>query len=120
MNRRKFLISSMSGTVVERLAPVSGPPHSSAAPGTGGPPVQGPSRVAFTYVPPFRKSKLNSSTAPGSSATTSASGSLALRSASASLLVVMAGVGVRSLTTIRPSLEDTFVALTGEGFDVAR
>jgi ABC-2 type transport system ATP-binding protein len=34
--------------------------------------------------------------------------------------LVMAGVGVRSLTTIRPSLEDTFVALTGEGFDVAR
>jgi hypothetical protein len=29
-------------------------------------------------------------------------------------------VGVRSLMTIRPSLEDTFVALTGEGFDVAR
>jgi ABC-2 type transport system ATP-binding protein len=34
--------------------------------------------------------------------------------------LVEAGVGVRSLTTIRPSLEDTFVALTGEGFDVAR
>jgi ABC-2 type transport system ATP-binding protein len=34
--------------------------------------------------------------------------------------LVEAGVGVRSLTTIRPTLEDTFVALTGEGFDVAR
>jgi hypothetical protein len=33
---------------------------------------------------------------------------------------VEAGVGVRSLTTVRPTLEDTFVALTGEGFDVAR
>ena len=33
--------------------------------------------------------------------------------------LVDAGVGVRSLTTIRPTLEDTFVALTGEGFDVA-
>ncbi len=29
-------------------------------------------------------------------------------------------MGVRSLTTLRPTLEDTFVALTGEGFDVAR
>jgi ABC-2 type transport system ATP-binding protein len=34
--------------------------------------------------------------------------------------LVEAGVGVRSLTTVRPTLEDTFVALTGEGFDVAR
>jgi ABC-2 type transport system ATP-binding protein len=34
--------------------------------------------------------------------------------------LVAAGVGVRSLITERPSLEDTFVALTGEGFDVAR
>ncbi len=34
--------------------------------------------------------------------------------------LVEAGVGVRSLTTIRPTLEDTFVALTGEGFDVPR
>jgi ABC-2 type transport system ATP-binding protein len=34
--------------------------------------------------------------------------------------LVEAGVGVRSLTTCRPSLEDAFVALTGEGFDVAR
>ncbi len=34
--------------------------------------------------------------------------------------LVAAGVGVRSLTTVRPTLEDTFVALTGEGFDVAR
>jgi ABC-2 type transport system ATP-binding protein len=34
--------------------------------------------------------------------------------------LVEAGVGVRSLTTLRPTLEDTFVALTGEGFDVAR
>ena len=34
--------------------------------------------------------------------------------------LVTAGVAVRSLTTERPSLEDLFVALTGEGFDVAR
>jgi len=34
--------------------------------------------------------------------------------------LVEAGVGVRSLTTSRPNLEDAFVALTGEGFDVAR
>jgi len=34
--------------------------------------------------------------------------------------LVLAGVGVRSLAAIRPTLEDTFVALTGEGFDVAR
>jgi ABC-2 type transport system ATP-binding protein len=34
--------------------------------------------------------------------------------------LVEAGVGVRSLMTVRPTLEDTFVALTGEGFDVAR
>ena len=33
--------------------------------------------------------------------------------------LVLAGVGVRSLTTERPSLEDLFVSLTGEGFDVA-
>jgi ABC-type multidrug transport system ATPase subunit len=33
--------------------------------------------------------------------------------------LVMADVGVRSLTTDRRSLEDAFVALTGEGFDVA-
>ena len=33
--------------------------------------------------------------------------------------LVIAGVGVRSLTTDRPSLEDAYVALTGEGFDVA-
>ncbi|MGH9058752.1 MAG: ABC transporter ATP-binding protein [Acidimicrobiales bacterium] len=33
--------------------------------------------------------------------------------------LVRAGVRVRSLTTDAPSLEDTFVALTGEGFDVA-
>ena len=30
------------------------------------------------------------------------------------------GVGVREFSIRRPSLEDTFVALTGEGFDVAR
>jgi ABC-2 type transport system ATP-binding protein len=35
-------------------------------------------------------------------------------------ILVEAGVGVAELTTHRPSLEDTFVALTGEGFDVAR
>ncbi len=34
--------------------------------------------------------------------------------------LVLAGVGVRSLVTERPSLEDLFVSLTGEGFDVAR
>ncbi|MCU1448594.1 MAG: multidrug transporter ATP-binding protein [Acidimicrobiales bacterium] len=34
--------------------------------------------------------------------------------------LVLAGVGVRSMRTIRPTLEDTFVALTGEGFDVVR
>jgi ABC-2 type transport system ATP-binding protein len=34
--------------------------------------------------------------------------------------LVLAGVAVRSLTTDRRSLEDAFVALTGEGFDVAR
>lgn len=33
--------------------------------------------------------------------------------------LVDAGVGVRSLVTLRPTLEDTFVSLTGEGFDVA-
>ncbi len=34
--------------------------------------------------------------------------------------LVMQGVGLRSFTTERPSLEDAYVALTGEGFDVAR
>jgi ABC-2 type transport system ATP-binding protein len=34
--------------------------------------------------------------------------------------LVMAGIGVRQLVTERPSLEELFVALTGEGFDVAR
>jgi ABC-type multidrug transport system ATPase subunit len=34
--------------------------------------------------------------------------------------LVLAGVGVRALARVRPSLEDLFVALTGEGFDVAR
>jgi ABC-2 type transport system ATP-binding protein len=34
--------------------------------------------------------------------------------------LVGAGVGVRSFGTVRPTLEDTFVSLTGEGFDVAR
>jgi len=34
--------------------------------------------------------------------------------------LVVAGVPVRSLTTERRSLEDAFVALTGEGFDVTR
>lgn len=33
--------------------------------------------------------------------------------------LVLAGVRVRGLVTERPSLEDAFVALTGEGFDVA-
>jgi ABC-2 type transport system ATP-binding protein len=34
--------------------------------------------------------------------------------------LVTGGVGLRGFTIERPSLEDTFVALTGEGFDVAR
>ncbi len=34
--------------------------------------------------------------------------------------LVMAGIGVRALVTDQPSLEDLFVALTGEGFDVVR
>ena len=34
--------------------------------------------------------------------------------------LVSGGVGLRGFTVQRPSLEDTFVALTGEGFDVAR
>ena len=34
--------------------------------------------------------------------------------------LVEAGVGVRGFAVERPSLEDTFVALTGEGFDVAQ
>ena len=33
--------------------------------------------------------------------------------------LVEAGVGVRALLTEKASLEDAFVALTGEGFDVA-
>ena len=32
--------------------------------------------------------------------------------------LVHAGVGVRGLTVAAPSLEDLFVGLTGEGFDV--
>lgn len=34
--------------------------------------------------------------------------------------LVLAGIAVSGLTTERPSLEDLFVELTGEGFDVAR
>ena len=34
--------------------------------------------------------------------------------------LVEAGVGVRGFAVARPSLEETFVALTGEGFDVAQ
>jgi len=34
--------------------------------------------------------------------------------------LVEAGVGIRGFAVERPSLEDTFVALTGEGFDVAQ
>ncbi|MCU4186955.1 ABC transporter ATP-binding protein [Acidiferrimicrobium sp. IK] len=34
--------------------------------------------------------------------------------------LVHAGIGVRALSVERPSLEDLFVSLTGEGFDVAR
>ena len=33
--------------------------------------------------------------------------------------LVAAGVGVRGFTVERPSLEDVFVGLTGEGFDVS-
>ena len=33
-------------------------------------------------------------------------------------LLVLAGVGVAGLDTPRPNLEDLFVGLTGEGFDV--
>ncbi len=32
--------------------------------------------------------------------------------------LVLAGVGVAGLDTPRPNLEDLFVGLTGEGFDV--
>jgi len=32
--------------------------------------------------------------------------------------LVRAGVGVRELVVERPDLEDVFVSLTGEGFDV--
>ena len=32
--------------------------------------------------------------------------------------LVLAGVGVRELVVERPDLEDVFVSLTGEGFDV--
>jgi ABC-2 type transport system ATP-binding protein len=32
--------------------------------------------------------------------------------------LVLAGVGVRELAVQRPDLEDVFVSLTGEGFDV--
>jgi ABC-2 type transport system ATP-binding protein len=34
--------------------------------------------------------------------------------------LVAAGVGVRGFAVQVPSLEDLFVALTGEGFDVSR
>ncbi|MEO9140164.1 MAG: ABC transporter ATP-binding protein [Jatrophihabitans sp.] len=34
-------------------------------------------------------------------------------------LLVRAGVGVRSFTVVRPTLEEQFVALTGDGFDVS-
>ncbi len=33
--------------------------------------------------------------------------------------LVAGGVGVRGFTVAAPSLEDLFVALTGEGFDVS-
>jgi ABC-2 type transport system ATP-binding protein len=33
--------------------------------------------------------------------------------------LVAAGVGVRGFVVERPSLEDVFVGLTGEGFDVS-
>jgi ABC-type uncharacterized transport system ATPase subunit len=34
--------------------------------------------------------------------------------------LVTAGVGVRGFAVRSPSLEDLFVSLTGEGFDVSR
>jgi ABC-2 type transport system ATP-binding protein len=34
--------------------------------------------------------------------------------------LVNAGVRIDGFAVLRPTLEDTFVALTGEGFDVAR
>ena len=49
---------------------------------------------------------------------TAALGELAPERAAAAL--VQAGVPLRGLAVSRPSLEDVFVELTGEGFDVAR
>jgi len=42
----------------------------------------------------------------------------ALESERVTAALVHAGVGVRELVVERPDLEDVFVALTGEGFDV--
>ena len=56
---------------------------------------------------------------PGDEArVTAALGELAPERAAAAL--VQAGVPLRGLAVSRPSLEDVFVELTGEGFDVAR
>ncbi len=46
-------------------------------------------------------------------------GSLAELSAQQQVRVHVSGVGVRGLAVERPSLEDVFVGLTGEGFDVS-
>jgi ABC-type multidrug transport system ATPase subunit len=54
----------------------------------------------------------------GGAAVTAELGDVAAEDVTAAL--VRAGVAVRGLAVSRPSLEDTFVALTGEGFDVAR
>jgi ABC-2 type transport system ATP-binding protein len=45
-------------------------------------------------------------------------GEIAAEEVTASL--VRAGVRVRGLAVVRPGLEELFVELTGEGFDVAR
>jgi ABC-2 type transport system ATP-binding protein len=54
----------------------------------------------------------------GGAAVTAELGDVAAEDVTGAL--VRAGVAVRGLAVSRPSLEDTFVALTGEGFDVAR
>jgi ABC-2 type transport system ATP-binding protein len=55
---------------------------------------------------------------PGDETVTAELGDVAPESVTAEL--VHAGVAVRALTVESPSLEDLFVGLTGEGFDVER